>query len=108
MRHFILALLLLVVSLAHASDSPCLFIWAADAEGDDSDFVAVIDAAPDSATYGDILTTVELGYPAVAHHSEHRMPQDAQLFVNGFESGHSFAGPDWPHGSVFSNVEIED
>ena len=89
-RCIALGLLTLIVSLAQASDSRYLFVWVADADRDDSDFLAVVDAAPDSATYGDILTTVEVGYPAVAHHSEHRMPEDSQLFVNGFESGRSF------------------
>ena len=75
---------------ALGASSPYLFLWAADADEQDSDFLAVLDADPHSATYGDVLTTVEVGLAAGAHHSEHRLPADAQLFVNGFNSGHSF------------------
>ena len=75
---------------AFAADSPYLFVWSADADRQDSDFLAVLDADPRSSTYGDILTTIEVGFPSVAHHSEHRMPDDAQLFVNGYESGRSY------------------
>ena len=89
-RSFAFGLLILSASLAQASESSYLFVWAADADGNDSDFLAVVDAAPDSATYGKVLTTVEVGYPAAAHHTEHRMPEDGQLFLNGFKSGRSF------------------
>jgi hypothetical protein len=74
----------------YAADSPYLFVWAADADKQDSDFLAVLDADPKSSTYGEVLTTIEVGYPAGAHHSEHRMPEDGQLFVNGFRSGRSY------------------
>lgn len=73
-----------------AADSPYLFIWAADADRQDSDFLAVLDADPNSSTYGDVLTTIAVGFPSGAHHSEHRMPDDSQLFVNGFGSGRSY------------------
>jgi len=75
---------------AIAADSRYLFVWAADADKQQSDFVAVVDANPASEAYGKVLATVEVGLPAVAHHSEHRMPAGGHLFVNGFESGHSF------------------
>ncbi len=75
---------------ALAEDSPYLFVWTADADRQDSDFLAVLDADPLSPSYGDILTTITVGYPSFAHHSEHRMPNDAQLFVNGYESGRSY------------------
>ena len=58
-RSFAFGLLILSASLAQASESSYLFVWAADADGNDSDFLAVVDAAPDSATYGKVLTTVE-------------------------------------------------
>ena len=75
---------------ASAADSSYLFVWTGDADRQDSDFLAVLDANPKSPSYGDILTTVTVGYPSGAHHSEHRMPDDAQLFVNGYESGRSY------------------
>ncbi len=83
-------LLLLCACNAFAADSPYLFIWAADADKQESDFLAVLDANPKSSTYGDVLTTIEVGFPSGAHHSEHRMPEDAQLFVNGYRSGRSY------------------
>jgi hypothetical protein len=76
--------------VANAADSPFLYIWAADEDGEDSDFVAVVDANPDSRTYGDVLATIEVGLSTGAHHTEHRMPEDGLLFMNGFRSGHSF------------------
>ncbi len=84
-----MTLLLLCVD-SHASDSDYLFVWAADADKKDSDFIAVLDANSGSRAYGTVLATVEVGLPAGAHHSEHQMPPGGQLFVNGFESGHSF------------------
>ena len=85
------AAVLFFLSLAvHAGDSPYLYVWAADADGEDSDFLAVLDADPESATYGDVLTTIEVGMPTGAHHTEHRMPEGGMLFMNGFRSGHSF------------------
>ncbi len=83
-------LLLLCACNAFAADSPYLFIWAADADRQETDFLAVLDANPKSSTYGDILTTLEVGFPSGAHHSEHRMPEDSQLFVSGFRSGRSY------------------
>ena len=83
-------LLFCLACSAHAAESQYLFIWTADADEQDSDFVAVLDANPASESYGDVLRTVEVGYPARAHHSEHRMPEDDQLFVNGYSSGRSY------------------
>jgi len=78
-----------VSHLAYA-ESAYLFVWAADADREDSDFVAVVDADPQSSAYGEVLTTLEVGIAAGAHHSEHRMPERGKLFVNGFSSGNSF------------------
>jgi hypothetical protein len=83
----------LVQRYCHADDSDYLLVWAADADKKDSDFVAVLDAKSKSPTYGTVLATVEVGLPAGAHHSEHQMPPGGKLFVNGFESGHSFVPP---------------
>ena len=74
----------------YTTASRYLFSWAADADGQDSDFLAVLDADPNSSGYGDVLTTIEVGFPAGAHHTEHRMPEDTRLFVNGFKSGRSY------------------
>jgi len=73
-----------------AAESRYLYVWAADADYQDSDFLAVIDANPQSSSYGNVLSTIEVGAPTFAHHTEHRMADDFQLFVNGFDSGHTF------------------
>jgi len=74
-----------------------LYVWAGDPDENDSDFVAVIDAAPASATYGEILSTVGeilstvvVGRSAGAHHTEHVMPEGDLLIVNGFRAGQSW------------------
>jgi hypothetical protein len=87
-----LLVIILQFALSHPAkaDSPYLFVWAADADREHSDFVAVVDADPQSRAYGEVLTTIEVGVAAQAHHSEHRMPDGGKLFVNGFASGHSF------------------
>jgi hypothetical protein len=67
-----------------------LYVWAgAEAEGD-SDFLAVIDADPESRAYGEIIATVPVGLKGGAHHSEHVMPLGDTLFVNSFTAGESF------------------
>jgi hypothetical protein len=75
---------------ASATSASYLYVWAGDADASDSDFLAVIDVAPASATYGQILSTVAVGRSAGAHHSEHRMPEGDLLVVNGFMSGQSW------------------
>lgn len=85
----LLALAVVAVSVASAK-SRHLFVWAADADGAHSDFVAVLDADPASTTYGEVLSTLPVGMAASAHHSEHRMHAGGRLFVNGFRSGTTF------------------
>ena len=78
-------------STSGAATSPSyLYVWAGDPDETDSDFLAVIDAAPDSPRYGQILSTVAVGRSAGAHHSEHVMPEGDLLVVNGFRSGQSW------------------
>jgi hypothetical protein len=67
-----------------------LYVWAADPDSADSDFLAVIDAESASDSYGQVLATAPVGFSAGAHHSEHVMPEGGRLFVNGFRSGRSW------------------
>jgi hypothetical protein len=73
------------------ASSRYLFIWAGDADREQSDFLAVIDVRPNSKRYGQIVTTLSAGatknYP---HHTEHEMPRGGILFANGFGSGQTF------------------
>jgi hypothetical protein len=70
--------------------SDYLFVWAGAENENESDFLAVIDANPDSPDYGDIISSVQAGVKGAAHHSEHVMPRGDSLFVNSFEAGKSF------------------
>lgn len=72
------------------SPAAYLYVWTGDPDADDSDFLAVIDAAPGSAGYGEILSTVAVGRSGGAHHSEHVMPEGDELVVNGFMGGQSW------------------
>jgi len=70
--------------------SPFLYVWAGAENEGDSDFLAVIDADPTSARYGEIVASVPVGLKGMAHHSEHVMPVGDTLFVNAFAAGASF------------------
>lgn len=73
-----------------AAASPFLYVWAGAENEGDSDFLAVIDANPESDRYGEIVASVPVGLRGMAHHSEHVMPEGDTLFVNSFEAGASF------------------
>lgn len=75
--------------LEHGVES-YLYVWAGDPDESDSDFLAVIDASPDSDRFGEVLSTVPVGVSAGAHHSEHVMPAGGRLVVNGFTAGRSW------------------
>ncbi|MGE0460111.1 MAG: hypothetical protein AB7Q16_01960 [Vicinamibacterales bacterium] len=77
---------------APASDpSSYLFLWAGDAKGEASDFLAVIDATPSSAGYGTIITSLPTGVAGThPHHTEHEMPANAHLLANGFHAGRTW------------------
>ena len=74
-----------------AEASPYLFVWAGDSDGKESDFLAVLDALPTSATYGDIVATLPVGaIGTFPHHTEYEFPANAQLFANGWGAGQTF------------------
>lgn len=70
--------------------SAYLYVWAGDADGADSDFLAVLDADPDSPAYGTVLATAPVGLTGMAHHTEHVMPEGGRLFANSFSAGATF------------------
>ena len=52
------------------------------------DFIAVIDANPDSPHYGELVTSAASGIVSQqVHHTEYWMPDSAQLFANDHMSG---------------------
>ncbi|HEX5631695.1 MAG TPA: hypothetical protein VFX50_00635, partial [Gemmatimonadales bacterium] len=71
--------------------APFLYVWAGDADTLDSDFLAVIDARPDSPTYAKVLSTLPVGARRTGpHHTEHQLEADGILFANGFAAGRTF------------------
>lgn len=104
MRRFLPVLVLAVAGCASThpsprpdSDTPAdpgsrfLFVWAGDADRSDPDFLSVLDADPDSPTYGAVVTTLSVDATGtVPHHTDHQMPPDGVLWANGFGSGDVF------------------
>lgn len=85
------ALLILVMSpVRGAEPSDFLYVWAWDKDGRDGDFLAVIDVAEGSPTYGSIVNSVSAGVAGNAHHTEHQMTDPTGLFVNSFSAGKTF------------------
>ena len=65
-----------------------LFAWSGAIGDKGEDFIAVIDADPESARYGELVTSVSSGIATQQiHHTEYWMPDDAQLFANDHMSG---------------------
>lgn len=76
---------------APASTASYLYLWTGSADSTQSDFLAVLDVTEDSVRYGRLVTTVAVpGLTNRPHHSEHEMPRDQRLFVNGFAKGQSW------------------
>jgi hypothetical protein len=68
-----------------------LFAWTGDAEKKGNDFLAVIDADPASATYGQLMTTLATDQRTVRiHHTEYVMPASGMLFANDHDVGRTF------------------
>jgi hypothetical protein len=68
-----------------------LFVWAGDAAGQQTDFLAVIDASPSSPRYGQLLTTIATDQPTkLVHHTEYVMPAGGILFANDHNAGRTF------------------
>jgi len=71
--------------------SPYLFVWAGDAAHKSSDFLAVIDAKPSSATYGRVVRTLPVGAAGIMpHHTEYEFPASNMLFAEGWVAGRAF------------------
>jgi hypothetical protein len=68
-----------------------LFVWAGDAAGQHTDFLAVIDASPTSPRYGQLLTTLNTDQQTkLVHHTEYVMPAGGILFANDHDAGRTF------------------
>jgi hypothetical protein len=89
-RHFISSALCLLW-IAPAFAGHYLFAWTGDEKSQGNDFLAVIDADPESVTYGKLITTVGTDQQTVRiHHTEYVMPASGMLFANDHDVGRTF------------------
>jgi hypothetical protein len=71
--------------MATAPGSPFLFLWSADKDKIESDFMSVVDLRAGSATYGDVVATLPIGATGtMPHHIEYEFPEGGMLFADGF------------------------
>jgi len=86
LRLFILVLL--CAAGGYAQHNSYLFVWAGDDAKKSSDFLAVLDADPESPHYGQVVASVAVPGPGgMPHHTELEMPKGGFLLANAFESG---------------------
>jgi hypothetical protein len=77
---------------AGENPSPYLYIWAGDEDGQDSDFMAVVDVLPGSPRYGQVIASVPVGVKGtMPHHLEYELPAPGRwLFGNGHHTEQIF------------------
>ena len=64
-------------------DNHYLYVWAGDRAEADKNFLAVIDADPQSPTYGQLVTSAATDQTSNnPHHTEYVMPASGKLFAN--------------------------
>src|SRR5687768_18615422 len=92
MRQLLCGFVLFVCATAtFAQKGSYVFIWAGDDAKAGSDFLAVLDADPDSPQYGRAVASVAVPGPSGGpHHTELEMPAGGFLMANAFGSGRSF------------------
>jgi hypothetical protein len=74
-----------------ARPSRYVFVWSGEAAHRASDFLAVVDAQPSSATYARIVATLPVGFNGIMpHHTEYEFPQKNVLFANGWVGNRTF------------------
>lgn len=97
-------------ALAPAGGANYLYVWSADDDAADEDFLATIDADPASATYGSIIATTPVGYKGtIPHHTEYETPAHGRMLANGWIGARTylfdFADPARPAlAGTFTNV----
>lgn len=96
MRNFWPLVVMAIMCLATAAKAAAasdnsghyLFAWSGGLTDDGEDFIAVIDAQPDSPHYGELLASASSGIASQQiHHTEYWMPESAQLFANDHMAG---------------------
>ena len=77
-------------STPQSASNSYLFLWAG-ADDTASDFLAVIDATPESKSYGSVVASIPVGEVAThPHHTELEMPANGHLLANGFHAGRTW------------------
>lgn len=70
---------------AAVSGSPFLFVWSADKDKVENDFMSAVDLRQGSTTYGDVVATLPIGATGtMPHHVEYEFPEGGMLFADGF------------------------
>lgn len=100
MLRFLVYLLVLANAIAFLPQARCatqkqkghyLFVWAGDAAGKNTDFLAVINADPHSPDYGKLVTVLSTKQRTVQnHHTEYVMPKGGMLFASDYGAGRTF------------------
>lgn len=73
------------------TESSYLITWVGDSDRQDSDFLAVLDVAPNSNQNGRIIATVPVGERSTnPHHTEHSFTPGHPLFASGFAGNRIF------------------
>ena len=73
------------------TETSYLMAWAGDSDRQDSDFLAVLDVAPNSNQYGRIIATVPVGERSTTpHHTEHSFTPGHPLFASGYAGNRIF------------------
>lgn len=95
LRRVLIGICLLVSVATLAAQTPAasryLVTWVGDADGMDSDFLAVLDVAPGSPTFGHIISALRVGERGTGpHHTEHDFTAGHPLFANGFPGNRTF------------------
>ena len=76
---------------AEARSGQYLYVFSGDQAGKGNDFLAVIDADPDSPGYGKLLASVATDQVSIRpHHTEYEMPASGMLFANDHNANRSF------------------
>lgn len=71
--------------------SEYLFVWAGDSAAKSSDFLAVVDADPQSAKYGSVIASLPTGASGThPHHTEAELSANGHLLANGFHTGQTW------------------
>lgn len=94
MRKVLLLAALLACAACDTTPQPqseFLFVWAGDSAQKASDFLAVVDANPQSAKYGSVVASLPTGASGThPHHTEAELSANGHLLANGFHTGRSW------------------